>query len=331
MLEQPIIKHLPFYPGQWGIPGSDSALGIRTVPRGVVYYVASASLTANDANDGTDPNFPLSTVLAAYNKCTVGQNDVVCVIGQTTGYPIAAAFDWQKDFTHLIGVSPDLFGVGQRVRLTASPAVDLTVVMSISAKGCYFKNIQWFQENDAAADSGAVNVSGWRNVFENCFFAGMGHATAAARAGSYSLKLTGPENQFVRCSIGIQTMIRGANNAELIFAGAACLRNKFIQCEFLSWSVTAGKQLISFDATSVPWFTQFEDCKFYNLPMAANGVGGASITNAINDTTAAYHVVAMFGHNQFIGCTGVSDTLTHIWSAEPIPATGFGISVNPVA
>lgn len=224
-----------------------------------------------------------------------------------------------------------MYGVGQRVRLTAATTADLTVVMTISAKGCYFKNLQFFQENDAAADSGAVNISGWRNRFENCFFAGMGHATAAARAGSYSVKLTGPENEFIRCSIGIQTMIRGANNAELIFAGASCLRNKFIQCEFLSWSVTAGKYLISFDATSIPWFTQFEDCKFYNLPMTALGVAGASITNAINDTSAAYYVIAMAGKNQFIGCTGVSDILTHIWSAEPVPSTGFGISVNPAA
>ncbi len=331
MLEQPIIKHLPFYPGQWGILGSDSGLGIRTVPLGNVYYVFSEYANANDNNDGTDPNYPLDTILAAYNKCVAGHNDVVCVIGQATGYPVTQTLTWAKDYTHMIGVSADLYGVGQRVRITASTTADLASVMDITANGCYFKNVQFFNESDAAVDSGAVNISGWRNVFENCFFIGMGSAVAAARAGSYSVKLTGPENQFVRCSIGTQTMIRAANNAELIFAGASCLRNKFVQCEFLSWSVTAGKHLISLDATSVPWFTQFEDCAFYNLPMTAGGVGGASITNAFNDTSAAYHAIALRGKTQLVGCTGVSDTLTHIWSAEPAPNNGFGLSVNPAA
>jgi hypothetical protein len=329
MLEQPIIKHTPFYPGQWGIKGSDSPLGIRTVPRGIVYYVNSSDTNASDNNDGTDPTYPLSTVLAAYTKCTDGQNDVVAVIGQNTQYPITAAFTWSKSFTHLVGVSADIPGVGQRVRLVAPDTADLGNVMTISGSGCEFKNIQWYNGSDANTDSGAVTVSGSRNYFENCFFAGMAHATPAARAGSYSLTVTGSENVFVRCSIGLQTIIRAAANAELVISGATCYRNRFIQCEFLSWSVTAGKFLAAFSATSVPWVTQFEDCLFDNLNMTAGGAAGAAITNAFADGSAAFHQAILRGKNQFVGCTGVADTLTHIWSAEPVPNTGFGISVNP--
>lgn len=331
MLEQPIIKHIPFYPGQLGIQGSDSPLGIRTVPLGNVYYVHNENPVADDNNMGTDPNFPMRTVLAAYNRCTSGQNDVVAVIGQASSYPILAELEWAKSYTHLVGISPDIPGVGQRVRLVGQSSADVANVLKVTGNGCEFLNIQFYNGNDAAMDSGAVEVTGARNYFKNCFFAGMAHATPAGRAGCYSLKVSGEENVFERCSVGLQTIIRTAANSELVITGAGCYRNKFIACEFISWSVTAGKFLVSFLADSVPWVTQFEDCGFYNLNMTAGGAGGATLTDAINDASTAFHQVIMRGKNQFVGVTGVANTLTHIWSAEPVPNTGFGISVNPAA
>lgn len=329
-MDQPLTRLYPFYPGQWGIPGSDNPLGIRTVPQGIVYYVNSTAPTANDDNDGTDPAHPLETLAEAYDKCVSGQNDVIVLVGQAPSYPVTEAFTWAKNYTHLVGISADIPGVGQRVRVVAGSDVDLTTVMTLNADGCKFQNIQFYNGNDANADSGAVLVAGGRNYFDNCFFAGMTAANPAGRAGCYSLKVTGSENVFNRCSIGLQTIIRTAANAELVL-DSNCYRNRFVECEFLSWSVTAGKFLVSFPATSVPWVTQFENCLFDNLNMTAGGAAGAVITDAINDASAAFHQVLMRGGNQFVGCTGVANTLTHIWSAEPVPAAGFGISVNPAA
>jgi hypothetical protein len=326
----PQIREKQFFPPQWGIDGSDNPLGLRTNPESEVYYVHSENPNANDANWGTDPEHPMSTILAGYNRLTAGQNDVLVVVGQNTPYPIAADFDWAKDFTHLIGVSTNLYGEGQRVRIEASAALDLTVVMTISAKGSYFRNIKFFNYNDAAADSGAVLLDGAnRCVFENIQFAGMGSAVAAARAGSYSLKLdAAEENQFVRCVIGLDTISRAAANAELVMDGSG-YRNYFDKCIFKSLSVTAGKFLVSLLATNVPWVTIFEDCLFSNLNMTGGGAAGALITDAFNDASTAHHQIILRGKTQFVGCTGVANTLTHIWSAEPVPNTGFGISVNP--
>lgn len=55
----------PWYPGQLGIPGADNPLGIRTEPQGLVYYVDGSSATADDTNDGTDPEAPFETIQAA--------------------------------------------------------------------------------------------------------------------------------------------------------------------------------------------------------------------------------------------------------------------------
>lgn len=330
-MEKPVIRQKPFYPGQWGIKGSDNPLGLRLYPQGQVFYVNSSAPTANDNNDGTDPEYPLSTLLAAYNKATSGQNDVIVLVGQSSQYPVTAAFTWTKSYVHLIGVSPDIPGVGQRVRVVAPDTADLDAVMTVSGSGNSFQNVQFYNGNDAAADSGAVVVTGSRNYFENCFFAGMAHATPAGRAGCFSLKINGgEENVFVRCSIGLQTIIRTAANAELVMDGN-CYRNRFVECEFLSWSVTAGKFLVSFPATSSPWVTQFEDCLFDNLAMTAGGAADSTITDAINEASTSFHQIILRGKCQFVGCTGVANTLTKIWAADANPGTGFGLSVNPAA
>ena len=185
----------------------------------------------------------LLTLAAAYAKCTDAQHDTILVLSGATALNPAAALDWAKSYTHLIGLSGNLPGVGQRSRIVGTAALDLAYLIDFQGSGCVVKNIQFFQGNDAASDSGAVIVSGSRNYFENCFFAGMGHATAAGRAGSYSLKLTGAENCFERCTIGLATMCRTAANTELWMTGE-CNRNQFRSCDIVSWCVTAGKFLV---------------------------------------------------------------------------------------
>lgn len=35
----PLLRLHPIYPGQWGVPGSDNELGIRSLPQSTVLYV----------------------------------------------------------------------------------------------------------------------------------------------------------------------------------------------------------------------------------------------------------------------------------------------------
>jgi hypothetical protein len=76
-----LLKINPLYPGQWGIPGSDAPLGIRTMPYGNVYYVHNGHGAANDNNTGTDPDAPLVTITAAIAKATANMDDVIIVQG----------------------------------------------------------------------------------------------------------------------------------------------------------------------------------------------------------------------------------------------------------
>jgi hypothetical protein len=288
-------------------------------------------VNGDDDNPGTNWENPMKGVEAAEDKCVGDRHDTVLLLAGDTADTPSAKIAWDKDYTHLIGLGPNLRGLGCRSRIVGTAALDLTSVIEFSGNGCIVRNVQIFNGADADADSGAAIVSGGRNEFDDVFFAGMGHATPAARAGSYSLSLTGSENNFERVTIGLNTILRAQSNAELIISGAACYRNKFIMPEFLSWSVTAGKVLVKFAAGAKPWVTQFEDALFDNLDMTAGGADGASIDNAISDASGAKHHCLLRGKVMIAGCTGVADTLTNIFSAEPVPATGFGLAVNPAA
>lgn len=300
--------------------------GIPRGPNSNVFIVDPQ--TGSDSNPGTTFERPLLTIAAAYALCTTNQNDVVLVVGGPTANSPAAAIDWAKNYTHLIGLSADLPGVGQRTRITGTSSVDSSYIVDFQGAGCIVKNIQFFQGNDAAADSGAVIVSGGRNHFVNCFFAGMGHATAAARAGSYSLKVTGDENTFERSTIGLATIVRSAANTELWLTGE-CNRNRFIDCEIVSWSVTAGKFLVKLDSSAVPYTLIFKDCIFSNLN-SNNGASGTVLTDAISDAATPMHQIIL--HNcTGVGFTGWANTTTYVYGAGAAPNSGYDIAINPAA
>ena len=307
---------------------SSKVSALVNIPRGPNSQIFCVDpQVGSDSNAGTSFEKPLLTLKAAYDKCTTNQNDIILLVGGPTANALAEALVWTKAYTHLIGVSADLPGVGQRARVTGSAALDLAYLIDFQGAGCIVKNVQFFNGGDLDADAGAVIVSGGRNYFENCFFAGMGHATPAARAGSYSLKLTGAECTFKRCTIGLASMLRAAANTELWMAGE-CNREKFIDCEFVCWSNTAGKFLVKLDATAVPYTTQFENCLFNNF-CSNNGATGTALGNAISDAATTYHQIILRGSNPLVGVTGYADVVTYVFSAEPVPAAGYGVSVNP--
>jgi len=61
----PQLKLPPWFGGQMGVPGSDTPLGFRQAPQGLVYYVDGSHPDASDNNDGTDPNQPKETIQSA--------------------------------------------------------------------------------------------------------------------------------------------------------------------------------------------------------------------------------------------------------------------------
>lgn len=278
-------------------------------------------------NDGKTPQGANSNLKTMYDQLRDGYNDGVVMMGGATAYTPAAALTWAKNYAHLIGAVNGLPGMGQRARIVNDAANDLATLFTLSGSGCLVRNVQFFDGKDSAADGACVLVSGSRNHLLNTFVAGMGDATASGpqtRAGSYSLKISGAENTVTRSTIGLDTVVRSAANAELIVSGA---RNRIEHSEIRSNSVTAGKFLVTIDNSADMRDVQFNDVLFYNyttnwatgITDAINIPAGGSTVQVIIDTLCRFVGVGM----------GVANNLTHIYGSGPVPNAGFGIAVNP--
>lgn len=76
----PLTRLNPWYPGQFGVPGTDSETGLRQHSTGAIFYVDPNHPDPHDNRDGTNPDAPLNTVTAALNKCQAYRGDVIAVM-----------------------------------------------------------------------------------------------------------------------------------------------------------------------------------------------------------------------------------------------------------
>jgi hypothetical protein len=240
------------------------------IPRGKnsnVYIVDPAN--GSDTNPGDRFEQPLATLEAAYAKCVANQHDVVLYVAGSSGITLTAQLVWAKNYTHLIGLCAPTM-VAQRARIfQGASATGLSPLVSITATGCIFKNLYIFQGVNDATSLINVEVSGGRNYFENCHFAGGGHAAQAIDGGA-SLRLNGAEeNTFVDCVIGVDTIAAATGMAGMLMASAAA-RNVFRNCVFSLFAGHAAAKFIELEAiTGIDRFTIFEDCLFVNLASTA--------------------------------------------------------------
>jgi hypothetical protein len=270
-----------------------------------------------DANDGLSPDHAKLTLLAAYNLTRDGYNDGVVFLGGATAYNPTALLTWSNNYTHLIGTN-GLPGQGNRCRIVAQAASALANVVTFSGSGCLIKNIQISNEKATGSANGIAIVSGSRNIFQNCFFMTPVSTTAAA----YSLKVSGSENVFVRCTIGQHTNVRVAATRGLWLFNGTCLRNKFIKCEFLSWSSVTTHVLAytDIDLIGETFTVQFEDCLWHNYN--GSGEAGGILAVAIDDNIPVFHQMIFRGKNEFVACTAVADPLTYALSIYPVLSDG---------
>jgi hypothetical protein len=82
----PLQRLTPWYPGQPGVPGTDSDRGLRLDSNGIVIYVDRNHVDNSDLRDGTDPDAPMSTVTAALTKCRAYMNDTIVVMHNSRWY-----------------------------------------------------------------------------------------------------------------------------------------------------------------------------------------------------------------------------------------------------
>jgi hypothetical protein len=283
-----------------------AAIGGAVAAGGKWYYLDPTHGTAG--GDGLTPKTANSNLETLYALLRDGYNDGIFFIGGATAFNPSAAITWSKSYAHLIGLSSPLFGLGQRCRVVTQAAIAATTTITFSGSGCVVSNVQFYNEKASGA-CGVAIVSGSRNTLINTFFM----VPVSVTAASYSLKMDGSENLFYRCTIGQFTNARSAATYGLWLHGAAAVsRNKFVECEFLSWAAANSHVhvLIDADIVTVPWVTWFENCLFHNF--------GTQLTQAIDDnSTATTHQTVIRGRDSgVLNAAAVADTLTYIFAPD---------------
>lgn len=242
-------------------------------PRGRSLFVApyrTASSTANSVASPSDSNpgtlqAPLKTIAAAYAKCTGNLGEIIYVMGfSNTAADItddwSAGLTWSKSFVHLIGLTPPMM-FSHRARIgQLSTATAVSPLLDVTGHGNVFANFQIFQGVDDATSLINVRVTGQRNYFQNVHIAGIGHATMSA-SGASCLSISGSENVFRNCTIGLDTVDWDADAACLRFASSAS-RNSFEDCLFDAYITSTSFTHVVVGSNGVDRGTYFKNCLF---------------------------------------------------------------------
>lgn len=285
-----------------GVP----TMGVSGVPvpfTGTYYFVKPNS--GSDGNDGKSADSPVKTVAHALSLCTAGKNDVVFLISEsnsdssTTDYQ-SATLDWNKDLTHLVGITaPSRWS--QRARIAQlSTATGVSPLFKLSANACYIGNIGFFHGVADATSLICMEVTGQHNVVDTCTIQGIGNA-AQVVAGAMDLKLTAAaENLFTNCLIGTDTISRDQNCTGLDCVTAAT-RNYFRDCVFDAYLSNAGYAGVTIGTNGIDLELVFERCMFwakstnkaikqtavFSIPVISQGAILLKDTSAFTDGGAA--------------------------------------------
>jgi hypothetical protein len=250
----------------------------------------------NDGNTGDAVDVPLATLATALTKIIENRNDVVYMLSSsptlanTTDFQ-SATLDWKYSGTHLIGInSGNRIAMRSRIGvLSTATAASVTPVFKVSASNCLIQNVHVFNDIVSATAMVGVEVSGNRNHFVNCHFAGIGDNTQDL-ATACSLKLSGSENFFENCTIGLDTITRDTATYEIVLpTGGAATRNHFKDCTILTNSGAANTSMtfLTVQAGGIDRFCLFENCTFIN----AVSSGAVEMTGAISMAASGGMVV----------------------------------------
>lgn len=289
-----------------------------------------------DTNPGTSAAQAVATLGAALALAVAGRGDVVYLIsnGATSASArLSANLDWNKANTHLIGISS---GVNISNRSRIAPTLGATAFanfFTVSASGCLFQNLQFFQGFTAGvAASICLTVTGGRNAFVGCHIAGMSSTDGvdAQSTTSRDLLISGTgENQFINSTIGADTIARTVANACVEFAGGAP-RNVFKNCLFNVFATGVGVLIVKVAAAAgSDRFQLFDNCTFINTIKS----GAGTTMTGVSLLAASIGGLIYFRYCDNVGCGpwGSSDATTkaQIFVSGPITSNAAGIASAP--
>jgi len=254
--------------GRFGIPGIANVhiLAPSAGGAGAQYWEPAAH--------GVSPLYHTS-LTAALGLMTTGRNDTLLVTPDA--HPQAAAIDWNKNSTHLVGMVPP-GRMNMRSRLT--PTAATVTLLTVSGYGNLIETL-YIPAGYGATDITPVKITGERNSLINCHIL---PALATALDGATSIPLTISANEFFAkdCVIGGDTVAWTAGAALSLYGAAdrSC-RAIFENCTFIMNADAADPFFIKTFAGMGSGVAIFKGCHFINIGTSLTyAIDGAGLGNA---------------------------------------------------
>jgi len=283
--------------------------------------------TGNDSNSGKSPAQAFKTLVQALAAATANQNDVVYMLTEsntaasTTDYQ-AAALDWNKDGVHLIGVGAGPM-IGQRSRIAQLSTVKtIEDLFTVSADNCLIANLEIFHGVATGTQTAgrAMVVSGQRNRIVNCQISGTGDSSFDD-SGARSLAVTGAENTFQHCYIGLDTVIRATQVAEVTIGDIA--RTIFEDCFFQTYTSLSTFKMVTYSAPDR--FVLFKNCiisAVQNITSAVAPTGALAAATSVNGNILLVNTPVM----GFADVTTADDLKVLVYGSGNGTLVGLGLA-----
>jgi hypothetical protein len=227
----PQVRLQPWFPGQFGVPGSDVQRGLRWEPTGIVLYVDPDSNNDSDAADGTDPENPMTTIQAAVNKLIAHQTAMGCslsgsviVLGGMAYTEAVTIPATAPTYCTIVGARPSRFRPTWASDAAASPC------LTVRAEGWTIRGIEF----DCPASSSGIKLeevtathTAYKTAIEDCTFDGL-------FSGRYGIEFYGAPHRVRIANNWFIEMHQGDNSAFCL-----CVTNSAVgpgnpyQCEIV--------------------------------------------------------------------------------------------------
>jgi len=172
----PQVRLQPWYPGQFGVPGSDVPRGLRWRSAGVVFYVDTNHPNASDDADGTDPENPLETITTALVRLASfhaegsiqAVNSVIVIAPGTYTESVSITQADHPDYCTLLG------GGNGRYPVIWAPAAAADSILTIDAYGWVVDGLHFLPGDTGCAIelTRTAGAGAEGTVIQNCFFNG---------------------------------------------------------------------------------------------------------------------------------------------------------------
>lgn len=198
------------------------------------------------------PEYTHATIAEANSNLESLRNDVVIITGES--HSLDASLTVSANEVHYVGAS--MGGMFARSRIGMSTA--FTPMITVSGYGNSFHNL-YTMHGTAAGDYMGWRITGHRNKFYNCHFAGPLNAAQGGHASYEGMSIEGTGNEFHNCIFGTDSVARDeiTPNVTLAAGSNTIFKDCYFDCQ-----LTDGDPIFVKVENNTTTIARFQNCMF---------------------------------------------------------------------